>query len=100
MAEFISSFITGFQDVVAQDLPKRIPGIKILNLFDGLIHYKFDGDSRQLEKIIYFNNTFFVLKTMKGKGLNFNSLVGSVMKVEIYSAIFILYIMYRHTAIK
>ena len=84
MAEFISSFITGFQDVVAQDLPKRIPGIKILNLFDGLIHYKFDGDSRQLEKIIYFNNTFFVLKTMKGKGLNFNSLVGSVCSSKGY----------------
>ena len=84
MAEFISSFITGFQDVMQKDLTARFPKIKILNLFDGLIHYRYDGDSRELEKIIYFNNTFFVLKTMKGKGLNFPSLVGSVTSSKNY----------------
>ena len=84
MAEFISTFITGFQEVVEQDLTKRFPKIKILNLFDGLVHYRFDGDSRELEKIIYFNNTFFVLKTMKGKGLSFPSLVGSVCSAKNY----------------
>lgn len=78
MAEFISSFITGFQDVVSQDLCERLSGVKILNLFDGLVHYSYSGNSRDLEKILYFNNTFFVLKTMKGKGLNFPSLVGVV----------------------
>lgn len=84
MAEFISSFITGFQDVVAKDLPARLPGCTILNLFDGLIHYKYAGNSRDLEKIFYFNNTFFVLKTMKGKGLNFPSLVGAVASEKKY----------------
>ena len=84
MAEFISSFITGFQDVVQKDLTARFPKIKILNLFDGLIHYRFDGDSRELEKIIYFNNTFFVLKTLKGKGLSFPSLVGAVTSSKNY----------------
>lgn len=84
MAEFVSSFITGFQSVVQQDLPHRLEGVKILNIFDGLVHYQYSGDSRNLEKIIYFNNTFFVLKTMKGKGLNFNSLVGIVAKEKKY----------------
>ncbi len=84
MAEFISTFITGFQEVVESDLTKRFPKIKILNLMDGLVHYRFDGDSRELEKIIYFNNTFFVLKSMKGKGLNFPSLVGSVTSSKNY----------------
>ena len=84
MAEFISSFITGFQSVVEADLTKRIPGLKILNVYDGLVHYRFDGDSRELEKIIYFNNTFFVLRTMKGKGLNFPSLVGAVCSGKNY----------------
>ena len=84
MAEFISTFITGFQDVVKSDLEKRFASIKILNLYDGLIHYKYDGDSRQLEKIIYFNNTYFVLKTMKGKGLNFPSLVGALCSSKNY----------------
>lgn len=84
MAEFISTFITGFSEVVKNDLETRFPKIKILNLFDGLVHYKFDGDSRQLEKIIYFNNTYFVLKTMKGKGLSFPSLVGAVCGSKSY----------------
>lgn len=84
MAEYISSFITGFQDVVERDLPLRLPNCKILNVFDGLIHYKYDGNSRDLEKIIYFNNTFFVLKTMKGKGITFPSLVGAVCSEKKY----------------
>ena len=84
MAEFISTFITGFQSVIEQDLTKRFKNLKIINLYDGLVHYRFDGDSRELEKIIYFNNTFFVLKTMKGKGLSFSSLVGSVCSAKNY----------------
>ena len=84
MAEFVSSFITGFQSVIEQDLTKRFKNLKIINLYDGLVHYRFDGDSRELDKIIYFNNTFFVLKTMKGKGLSFPSLVGSVCSGKNY----------------
>ena len=84
MAEFVSTFITGFGQLVAKDLALRLPGVKILNLYDGLVHYKYDGDSRELEKIIYFNNTFFVIKTMKGKGLNFPSLVGALCSGKNY----------------
>ena len=84
MAEFVSSFITGFQSVIEQNLTKRFKNLKIINLYDGLVHYRFDGDSRELDKIIYFNNTFFVLKTMKGKGLSFPSLVGSVCSGKNY----------------
>lgn len=84
MAEFISSFITGFQDVVAQDLPLRLKGCKIISVYDGLVHYRYEGNSHDLEKIIYFNNTFFVLKTMKGKGLNFASLVNAVASEKKY----------------
>lgn len=84
MAEFISSFITGFQHVVEKNLPQLLAGVKILHVFDGLIHYQYAGDSHNLDKIIYFNNTFFVLKTMKGKGLNFPSLVGAVSSEKKY----------------
>lgn len=84
MAEFISSFITGFQHIVEKNLPQILAGVKILHVFDGLIHYQYAGDSHNLDKIIYFNNTFFVLKTMKGKGLNFPSLVGAVSSEKKY----------------
>ena len=70
MSEFVSSFVTGFKDVVEKDLPSRIPGIKIINVYDGLIHYSYNGNSRDLEKVIYFNNTFFVLKTYNDKNIN------------------------------
>ena len=66
MAEFISSFTTGFQDLVALDFPRLVKGVKIINVYDGFVHYRYDGNSRDLEKVIYFNNTFFVLKTFKG----------------------------------
>lgn len=84
MAEYVSSFITGFQDVVKKDLVERLPSCKIISLYDGLIHYQYAGNSRDLEKIIYFNNTFFVLKTWKGKGLNFPSMVGAVSAEKKY----------------
>ena len=77
MAEFISSFTTGFQDVVAADFPRLIKGVKIIALYDGFVHYRFDGNSRDLEKVIYFNNTFFVLKTFKS-GANFKMMVNAV----------------------
>ena len=84
MAEFVSSFITGFQGVVESDLTKRFKNLKIIKLYDGVVHYRFDGDSRELEKIIYFNNTFFVLKTMKGKSLSFSAHVNTVCNSKNY----------------
>lgn len=84
MAEFISTFTTGFSPLVEKVLPQEIKGVKILNIYDGLVHYKFDGNSRLLENIIFFNNTFFVLKTAKGNGLNFKQLVNSVCGSKSY----------------
>lgn len=84
MAEFISTFVTGFQDVVEKDFPGRMPGAKIINVYDGLIHYKFDGNSRDLEKIIYFNNTFFVIKTFNQKNCNFSAMVNQVCTSKNY----------------
>lgn len=84
MAEYVSSFITGFQDVVKKDLVQRLPSCKVISIYDGLVHYQYAGNSRDLGKIIYFNNTFFVLKTWKGKGLNFHSMVGAVSSEKKY----------------
>ena len=58
--EYVSTFITGFQDVVAADFSKRFSGVKIINLFDGLIHYSFSGNSRDLEKVEYLLYLFLL----------------------------------------
>lgn len=83
MAEFISSFTTGFQDVIAQDFPRLIKGVKIIKIYDGFVHYRFDGNSRDLEKVIYFNNTFFVLKSFKGSA-NFKMMVNAMAQQKSY----------------
>ena len=82
MAEFVSSFATGFEDVVAADFPHAVKGVKILKVYDGFVHYRFDGNSRDLEKVIYFNNTFFVIKTFKNA--NFKMMVNAVSQQKHY----------------
>ncbi len=84
MAEFISTFTTGFSEIVKENLPKQLEGIKIINISDGLVHYQFNGNSRDLEKIIYFNNTFFVLKAVKDKNIDFSRFVSIVSKAKQY----------------
>ena len=82
MAEFVSSFATGFEDVVAADFPHAVKGVKIIKVYDGFVHYRFDGNSRDLEKVIYFNNTFFVIKTFKNA--NFKMMVNAVVQQKHY----------------
>jgi len=84
MAEFISTFTTGFQNVVEKNFPQILPGVKILNIYDGLIHYRYDGNSRDLEKVIYFNNTFFIIKFFGGKNNNFKMMVNAVCSGKNY----------------
>src|SRR5574344_589133 len=84
MAEFISTFTTGFSDLVKKDLPKKIKGVSIINIFDGLVHYKFDGNSRDLSKIIYFNNTFFVIKTFSQQNISFPQMVNNISNQKSY----------------
>ena len=83
MSEFISTFITGFKDIVENDLKEKLEGCKILNVFDGIIHYKYDKNSHDLEKIVYFNNTFFVLQTF-WKNEDFPAMVDSVCSQKKY----------------
>ena len=75
MAEFVSTFTTGFKKVVEKNLPEIVSGCKILNIFDGIVHYKFNGNSHDLEKVVYFNNTFFVIKSWNNFCGNFSTMV-------------------------
>lgn len=80
MAEFVSSFITGWSDVVKDDICHFLPKVKIINVYDGMIHYKYDGNSRDIEKIPYFNNTFFVLQSFSNNKTDFSKMVSTVAK--------------------
>ncbi|MDR2268804.1 MAG: methyltransferase [Rickettsiales bacterium] len=64
---YYSSFITGFQNLIAEWLASDIKGIKIIYVFDGGILYESEIGIDEVRKIGYFNNSFLVLHKMRGK---------------------------------
>lgn len=64
---YFSTFVTGFSNVVADNLPKHINVSKIDLLLDGLIVYTTNVDIKQIRKLNYLNNTFALLKLFDRK---------------------------------
>lgn len=62
---YISTFTTGFRDVIENNLPKHTDKLKIDLLLDGLILYNTNSDIGQIKKISYLNNTFILLKRFR-----------------------------------
>lgn len=75
MPEYISTFPTGFRNIVRKELIKDLPNARVIDIYDGLIHYYFGGNYSLIRNIIYFNNTFFVLSVFKSDNLSFNKMV-------------------------
>lgn len=80
MQEFISTFITGFEEIIREKLINDLNGVKILNVYNGLIHFKYNKDYNIIKHIPYLNNTFSVMSYLKNKKLTFNKMVGMVTK--------------------
>ena len=59
---YISTFITGFKDIVVDNLSRQINISKIDLVLDGLVVYRTKTDIKQIKKINYLNNTFLLLK--------------------------------------
>ena len=78
MAEYISSFITGFGEIVAQALPSLLPGAKILHIYDGLIHYAYPGNPKNINGVPFFNNNYCALRFFQGKRLSFPHMVKEI----------------------
>jgi len=75
MSEFVSTFITGFGNVVLEQLFKDLPGIKVIALYDGLIHYRYNGNYRIIKKLVYLNNTFSVILIFQKKNITFDKMI-------------------------
>ena len=75
MAEYISSFITGFDSVIGVAMTRSLPGVKILNVYDGLVYYSYGGNVHNINHLSFFNNSFLVYKTYKGSSLSFDKMV-------------------------
>lgn len=80
MPEYISSFPTGFDRIVAARLPRLLKNVVILSRYDGLIHYRFGGNIRDIARIPFFHNSFTVIRAFEGKNLSFERMVLSAVK--------------------
>jgi len=59
---YLSTFITGFNEVIKENIPLSIKISKVDLLLDGLIVYQTSADIKQTSKVNYLNNTFALLK--------------------------------------
>lgn len=75
MAEYISSFITGFGSVIGDVMTRSLPGVKILSVYDGLVYYSYGGNAQNINRLSFFNNSFLVYKVYKGSSLSFDKMV-------------------------
>jgi len=62
MKTYFSTFITGFDEVVAHALKQRIKDVQIELLSDGLVIYKTNTSADVVKQLRFFNNTFVLLK--------------------------------------
>lgn len=82
MANYISTFTTGFSDVISAAIKKLLPGVKIIKVYDGVIYYSYDGKSDNIKKVIVLNNTFLVIKEYHDKFCYIDSMIKDAMKMK------------------
>lgn len=82
MAEYISTFTTGFSDVIPEALAKLLPGVKVLKVYDGLVNYKYEGKEENIKRVLIFNNSFLVIKKFQGRNCEVNSMVKSIISLK------------------
>ena len=85
MAEYISTFITGFENVVSRLVIHDLKGARILCCYSGLLHYEYYGNPSDISRLIFLNNTFFVISRFSGKNLTFRDMSLKVSKMRFRS---------------
>src|SRR5687768_7342180 len=61
MNSYFSTFITGFSDVVKEQLSTVIHDCIIVQIDDGLVIYQTDADVEDVKKLRFFNNSFLLV---------------------------------------
>ncbi len=61
MHDYFSTFISGFQGVIAQALEEKLPDATIKRLLDGLVTYQTSASANQISKLRFFNNSFILI---------------------------------------
>ena len=79
MTEYISTFTTGFSDLIPEALKKLLPGAKVLKVYDGLVNYLYNGNEENVQRVLIFNNSFLVIRKFHGGKCELASMVKSII---------------------
>jgi len=74
MAEYISQFITGFEEKVSRWIPRELGGAEIQYINGGLAYYKYTGKPEFVAKLPFVNNSFTVISKYNGTNLTFEKM--------------------------
>lgn len=82
MAEYISTFTTGFSDVIPEALTRVLPGAKVLKVYDGLVNYIYEGKEENVQGILIFNNSFLVIRKFQGRNCEMSVMVKNIISLN------------------
>ncbi|MDR1417715.1 MAG: methyltransferase [Endomicrobium sp.] len=79
MLKYASTFVTGLDSIVVRQMKEVLPKINILEVYDGLVLYEYNGNILDLKKLFFVNNTYKVHRGFNGD-TSFNSMVKQITK--------------------
>ncbi len=82
MTDYISTFTTGFADIIPAIVKKFLPGAKIISIYDGLVYYSYMGKYENIKEILVLNNTFLVIKTYHGNASDIDDMLKNIMRLK------------------
>lgn len=82
MAEYISTFTTGFSDVIPETFAKVLPGAKVLKVYDGLVNYTYEGKEENVQGVLIFNNSFLVIRKFQGRNCEMTAMVKNIISLN------------------
>ena len=78
--EYITGFVTGFEDTVAKHLPRLLKGANIIKVYNGLAHYAYAGNPSKVAGLPFANNSYRVISAFRENSLTFDKMVGRASK--------------------
>lgn len=78
MPEYMATFTTGFGELVRKQIGRDLPGIKVLKVYDGLIHFSFPKRNARFENLVYLNNIYSVLERFHQPSVTFRQMITAV----------------------
>ncbi|NLB38830.1 MAG: methyltransferase [Clostridiales bacterium] len=77
MADYLSTFVVGLEEQVAELLPRRLAGARALRMLNGMVQYRYDGPARLIDKLPFLHNTYSVLIAFPRQAQDFEAMVAA-----------------------